>query len=161
MTQLEFFREPDLQAIALAQAGEPAIIPNVGDQAYVRADRNSPAHLLIAGRKFIYDEDGALTTVRLSCTSLPDDSPPEHHQRRPADDRVTLRRHLSSGDARNIDPPFSCPRCACVMTLHQPDPELTECLLAICEYCKAWYLTNPTETKLSLIRQPRDRPSRQ
>jgi hypothetical protein len=72
-----------------------------------------------------------------------------------------VRHPFSNGTLPDTELPFSCPRCACVMTLHQPDPELANCLLAICEYCKAWYLTDPKETKLSLVRQPRDLPSRQ
>jgi len=35
-----------------------------------------------------------------------------------------------------------CPRCECNLTLHQPDPELADQLLATCDECKSWFLTN-------------------
>ena len=35
-----------------------------------------------------------------------------------------------------------CPGCEAQLTLHQPDPELPNRLLATCDECKSWYLTN-------------------
>jgi hypothetical protein len=36
-----------------------------------------------------------------------------------------------------------CPQCEDALTLHQPDEELADRLLATCENCKSWFLTNP------------------
>ena len=35
-----------------------------------------------------------------------------------------------------------CPHCECDLTLHQPDPDLPQRLLATCSDCKAWFLTS-------------------
>jgi hypothetical protein len=35
-----------------------------------------------------------------------------------------------------------CDRCEAPLTLHQPDPQLPDRLLAVCEECKAWYLSD-------------------
>ena len=35
-----------------------------------------------------------------------------------------------------------CPRCEADCTLHQPDPELVDRLLATCDECKSWFLAN-------------------
>jgi hypothetical protein len=160
MTHLEFCSDRDQPAIA--HAGEHATIPSVGDRVSVPRDLDARVHLQVAGRQFLYDDNGTLSTVKLSCIVLSDDEatdlPPG---RRTLGNALAVRDPLSIADRKDVELPFSCPRCACVMTLHQPDPELTNCLLAICEYCKAWYLTDPRETKMSLVRQPRDRPSRQ
>jgi hypothetical protein len=54
-----------------------------------------------------------------------------------------------------------CPRCGCLLTRHQPDPELADRLLATCDDCKSWYLTtNPSGTALSPIRRTKARPCR-
>lgn len=37
---------------------------------------------------------------------------------------------------------LACPHCEFRLTLHQPDPELSDRLLATCEECKSWYLAN-------------------
>ena len=37
---------------------------------------------------------------------------------------------------------LTCPHCEFPLTLHQPDPELPDRLLATCDDCKAWFLTN-------------------
>ena len=161
MTLLEFCSEHDATAIARAQASEPATIPTVGDRAYVPGEEDEPVHVQVAGRDFYYDEHGALSTVRLSCILLPDDEDPAPQIGRQTLNTSSPVHHHYSVYKAIPNLPFSCPRCACLMTLHQPDPELSDHLLAVCEYCKSWYLTNPAETKLSLIRQPRDRPSRQ
>jgi hypothetical protein len=160
MTELEFCSDRDPQAIA--HAGEAGTIPSVGDRVYLPRDTEACVHLQVAGRHFLYDDHGMLSRVKLSCIVLADDDVADPPRRqRPRDTSLAVRQPFSTGDVADAGLPFSCPRCACMMTLHQPDPELANCLLAICEYCKAWYLTDPTETKLSLIRQPRDWPSRQ
>jgi hypothetical protein len=33
-----------------------------------------------------------------------------------------------------------CPDCECSLTLHQPDSDLPDRLLATCDECKAWFL---------------------
>jgi hypothetical protein len=35
-----------------------------------------------------------------------------------------------------------CPVCECELTLHQPDPQLADRLLATCDECKSWFLAN-------------------
>lgn len=35
-----------------------------------------------------------------------------------------------------------CPRCEYSLTLHQPDAELPDRLLATCDDCKAWFLAD-------------------
>lgn len=44
-----------------------------------------------------------------------------------------------------------CPRCEYSLTLHQPDPELSERLLATCHECKSWFLTDPEGVTLVVI----------
>jgi hypothetical protein len=61
---------------------------------------------------------------------------------------------------QNANGSFACPSCGCCLTLHQPDPELADRLLATCDDCKSWYVTNPTTTGLRPIRQLNDRRSR-
>ena len=39
-------------------------------------------------------------------------------------------------------PALHCPRCQCLLQIHQPDPELWDRLIATCEECKSWYLAN-------------------
>jgi uncharacterized protein YbaR (Trm112 family) len=41
-----------------------------------------------------------------------------------------------------------CPYCECPLTLHQPDAELPERLLATCDNCKSWYVTDAQGIKL-------------
>jgi hypothetical protein len=43
---------------------------------------------------------------------------------------------------------FCCPNCESSLTLHQPDPELPERLLATCDDCKSWYVTGPPGREL-------------
>ena len=43
---------------------------------------------------------------------------------------------------------FCCEHCGSLLTLHQPDPELPDRLLATCDECKSWYLSNSTGTAL-------------
>jgi hypothetical protein len=51
----------------------------------------------------------------------------------------------------------NCPRCEFELTLHQPDPELGDRLLATCEECKSWFLTNSEGVALTRIPEfPRD-----
>ncbi len=35
-----------------------------------------------------------------------------------------------------------CPRCRCLVVIHQPDPELPDRFLATCDECKSWFLAN-------------------
>jgi hypothetical protein len=35
-----------------------------------------------------------------------------------------------------------CPECEAELSLHQPDPQLPNQLLATCGKCKSWYLTD-------------------
>jgi uncharacterized protein YbaR (Trm112 family) len=51
----------------------------------------------------------------------------------------------------------SCPRCENPLTLHQPDEELAERLLATCEDCKSWFLTNAAVSVLTPILEASDR----
>ena len=37
---------------------------------------------------------------------------------------------------------FCYQRCKSLLTIHQPDPEETDRLLATCEDCKSWYVTD-------------------
>jgi hypothetical protein len=37
---------------------------------------------------------------------------------------------------------FCCPRCKFPLTLHQPDPKLSDRILATCDDCKSWYVTD-------------------
>lgn len=47
-----------------------------------------------------------------------------------------------------------CPHCEYRLTLHQPDPELPNRLLATCDECKSWFLTDSVGAKLVVIRIP-------
>ncbi len=44
-----------------------------------------------------------------------------------------------------------CLRCGDSLALHQPDPQLPHRLLAVCEDCKAWYLTDAFGLSLTPI----------
>ena len=46
---------------------------------------------------------------------------------------------------------ISCPSCEADLTLHQPDPELADRLLAICEECKSWFLANSEGVVLTRV----------
>ncbi len=41
-----------------------------------------------------------------------------------------------------------CSRCKSPLSLHQPDPELTDRLLATCDECKVWYVTDARGSEL-------------
>jgi hypothetical protein len=43
---------------------------------------------------------------------------------------------------------FYCPVCDAPLTLHQPDPELPDRLLATCDDCKSWYVTDAKGSEL-------------
>ena len=47
-----------------------------------------------------------------------------------------------------------CPRCEGSLSVHQPDPELPKRLLATCDECKSWYLTNDKVSELRFIAPP-------
>ena len=65
----------------------------------------------------------------------------------PAESRKSIRR-------------FVCPRCECSLTLHQPDSDLPDRLLATCDECKSWHLATSEGTELRPIIQPKGRPRR-
>jgi hypothetical protein len=44
-----------------------------------------------------------------------------------------------------------CPQCEAQLTLHQPDLELPDRLLAICDECKSWYLTDSQAEALTAL----------
>jgi hypothetical protein len=44
-----------------------------------------------------------------------------------------------------------CPRCEAPLALHQPDPQLPDRLLAVCEECTAWYVSDPSGILLAPI----------
>jgi hypothetical protein len=50
-----------------------------------------------------------------------------------------------------------CPRCENTLTLHQPDEELVDRLLATCDDCKSWFLTNTNASILTPILEAPDR----
>lgn len=159
MTQLEFCRVYDEQAIAHAHAGESTNIPGVGDHVYVPDERESSVYVYVkvAGRRFFYDEQGHLTTVRLSCYELLNEEELLSNRGRSGHQggvplNTALDFYRPSADALTLIPLFCCPRCASVLTVHQPDPELPDCLLATCDDCTSWYLTNSSGSELSPIR---------
>jgi hypothetical protein len=49
-----------------------------------------------------------------------------------------------------------CPRCESSLSMHQPDSDLSDRLLATCDECKAWFLANADATILVPI--PRTAP---
>ena len=52
-----------------------------------------------------------------------------------------------------------CPECECPLTLHQPDSDLPNRLLATCDDCKAWFLTDGrTHSLIPLAQYFRDQP---
>lgn len=53
-----------------------------------------------------------------------------------------------------------CPRCGDSLVLHQPDPQLPHRLLAVCEACKTWYVSDPRGLLLSPVAGEPGRPSR-
>jgi hypothetical protein len=57
-------------------------------------------------------------------------------------------------DRHEFDVPIlsiCCPACESSLTLHQPDPELPDRLLAVCEECRAWYLATSEGSSLTKI----------
>jgi hypothetical protein len=50
-----------------------------------------------------------------------------------------------------------CPQCEDALTLHQPDEELADRLLATCENCKSWYLTDGHASVLTPIPEASDK----
>jgi hypothetical protein len=54
-----------------------------------------------------------------------------------------------------------CPQCDMPLTLHQPDEELVDRLLATCEACKSWFLANADASVLTPISKESDRSLRQ
>jgi hypothetical protein len=151
MTQLEFYRVHDERAIAHAWLHEPQTIPNIGDCIYVPNAQESCAYVYVevARRQFYYDQQGYLTTVRLTCDSLLDgeiESCPRGGM--PSNAHSASHGHA---EAERFVLHLRCPRCGYYLTFHQPDPELEDRLLATCEECKSWYLANPGRAALSSI----------
>ena len=46
---------------------------------------------------------------------------------------------------------MSCPRCEGWLTLHQPDADLPDRLLATCSECKSWFLASSDATALARL----------
>lgn len=46
-----------------------------------------------------------------------------------------------------------CPRCESSLSIHQPDTELPDRLLATCDECKSWFLANSDGSVLVPIPQ--------
>src|SRR5262245_29274285 len=74
MMWIEFCQEKSGALIACAQAGEPAVIPRVGDLVYAPRweDSGVYAYLSVSGRQFYYDQQGTLTMIRLTCKDGPE-----------------------------------------------------------------------------------------
>jgi hypothetical protein len=45
----------------------------------------------------------------------------------------------------------ACPQCALTLSLHIPDPQLPDRMLAVCEDCKSWYLLDCIEGRMALL----------
>jgi hypothetical protein len=45
----------------------------------------------------------------------------------------------------------TCPSCEETLSLHIPDPQLPDRMLAVCEDCKSWYLLNPVKGRMTLL----------
>jgi hypothetical protein len=52
-----------------------------------------------------------------------------------------MRHHSAELAASSLG--ICCPRCACKLTLHKPDPENAIRLFAKCDECNSCFLTNP------------------
>jgi hypothetical protein len=46
---------------------------------------------------------------------------------------------------------LECPRCREYLSLHIPDPELSDRMLATCEACKSWYLFDRIERRIVML----------
>jgi hypothetical protein len=46
---------------------------------------------------------------------------------------------------------FSCPHCGELLSLHLPDPQLSERMLATCEECKSWYLLDRVGCRIVML----------
>jgi len=51
---------------------------------------------------------------------------------------MTLRSRRTTSS--RCDEPGQCPNCGESLETHQPDPELPNRLLGVCEECKSWYV---------------------
>jgi hypothetical protein len=67
----------------------------------------------------------------------------------------TMKDALAPGD-RDGSKESRCKSCGSHLTFHQPDQRLPDRLLATCERCKAWYLTDPRMAGFALICSPED-----
>jgi hypothetical protein len=60
----------------------------------------------------------------------------------------------------------ACLQCGASLVMHQPDPQLPHRLLAVCEVCKEWYVSDPYGLLMTPIpvegerrpRRPKPRP---
>lgn len=59
--------------------------------------------------------------------------------KRPAPRLVTLSLNVWALDSGEEGAEINCPSCAGPLNMHQPDENLPEQLLAICESCSHWY----------------------
>ncbi len=64
-----------------------------------------------------------------------------------------MRDALAPGD-RDESKASCCKSCGSLLTFHQPDPRLPDRLLATCERCKAWYLTDSHKADFAIICPP-------
>jgi hypothetical protein len=46
---------------------------------------------------------------------------------------------------------FSCPHCGELLSLHLPDPQLSDRMLATCEECKSWYLLDRAGCRIVML----------
>jgi hypothetical protein len=46
---------------------------------------------------------------------------------------------------------LTCPRCREYLSLHIPDPELSDRMLATCEACKSWFLFDRSERRIVML----------
>ena len=156
MTQLDFCQEHDEQVIAHTRALEPVTIPSVGECAFVPDERDSLVYICVrvSERNFYYDQQGQLATVRLTCDVLF-----SGERERPRQEELTLNNSpalVRRTKAQKSLAVVCCPRCANALMLHQPDPGLPDRILATCDECKSWYLSNPGGTELCPLLQPQN-----
>jgi hypothetical protein len=45
----------------------------------------------------------------------------------------------------------TCPNCEETLSLHIPDPQLPDRMLAVCEECKSWYLLDALKGRMALL----------
>lgn len=55
---------------------------------------------------------------------------------------LTVYQNHDDGDAPLETHKTVCPQCGKGLSIHQPDEELPDRLLATCDHCKSWFLVN-------------------